>query len=206
MPSLFPTSHKSHMPHDVVLLCPACQIPAQRASQKRQTQLERPFVNSDGPKYRTFPQIRHLRKLAGALLSHPGLPPSRRNQYMEEIGGFLGTDSVSPEQLEAVLQMEEKVLNPDYVPPSELLIQSLLQPPTDESSKVAPDDDSESSSSMDGAFEALEMFVREWRRHFVTTMRPRHLPQGWSVNSPVRCQGSTAVSSSAASTAFSSDV
>jgi hypothetical protein len=193
----FPTSHKSHMPHDVVLLCPACQIPAQRASQHRQTQLERGFAN--GAKYRTNPQIRHLRKLAGAL-RRPGLPPNRRDEYADALREFLGTDEVSREQIEAVVQLEEKVLNPDYVSPSELLVKSLLT--AAEGSSTSPEEGPESSSNVPRSLEALERFVREWRLHFVATMRPGHLPHGWSVDSPVRCQGSSSVSSSATAASF----
>lgn len=30
----------------------------------------------------------------------------------------------------------------------------------------------------------LDAFVKQWRKHFIDTMNPKHLPQGWSVDSP----------------------
>jgi hypothetical protein len=36
-----------------------------------------------------------------------------------------------------------------------------------------------------GAIAALEAFVKGWRRHFLDSMRPRHLPAFWSVDARV---------------------
>ncbi len=37
--------------------------------------------------------------------------------------------------------------------------------------------------------ERIEAFVRGWRAHFLSTMRPRHLPPHWSVDSRVASSG-----------------
>jgi hypothetical protein len=31
----------------------------------------------------------------------------------------------------------------------------------------------------------VEQFIKDWRRHFIDTVQPRFLPQGWSIDSPV---------------------
>jgi hypothetical protein len=46
--------------------------------------------------------------------------------------------------------------------------------------------------SPDAAAAALEAFVKEWRRHFLATMRPRHLPAFWSVDARVANSSSAA--------------
>jgi hypothetical protein len=180
--SCFPLLYKSHLPHDVVLLCPGCQVPAQRASQKRQARLEAPFSSSkSAQRYRIDPRVRRLRKLASALLTRPDLPPRVREQYSSEVRSMFlpldapGEGELTPERLRAAVDLDEKVPNPDYASPSEELVRSLLAVRSDE------------GSGSEGCFPGIERFVRDWRLHFVTSMQPRYMPRGWSVDHPVRC-------------------
>jgi cation-transporting P-type ATPase D len=189
--SHFPLAYKSHLPHDVLLLCPDCQIPAQRSSQMRQAKLEAPFsVGVSAQKYRTDPRIRRLRKMASALQSRSNLPPRVREEYSAEICAFLRLTSdngeLSPQNLQNVLDMDEKVVNRDYVSASDQLVRCLLEVQSPERSET--DGSHNASLPQDEPFcQCIERFVRDWRLHFVTSMQPRYLPRGWSIDHPVRC-------------------
>jgi hypothetical protein len=37
----------------------------------------------------------------------------------------------------------------------------------------------------ESGLDALESFVRDWRRHFLETMAPQHLPSYWGVHNRV---------------------
>jgi len=61
------------------------------------------------------------------------------------------------------LTVEPERPNPNYIPLAVLVVENLCR--TDEE---------------------IRDFVTGWRQFFVDTLQPRHLPVGWSVDSPVR--------------------
>jgi hypothetical protein len=89
-----------------------------------------------------------------------------------------GQGELTPERLRAAVDLDEKVPNPDYASPSEELVRSLLAVRSEEGS---------GTDGGEGCFPGIERFVRDWRLHFVTSMQPRYMPRGWSVDHPVRC-------------------
>ena len=36
--------------------------------------------------------------------------------------------------------------------------------------------------------EKIEEFVKMWRAHFVQTMKPKYMPEGWSINFRVKVE------------------
>lgn len=188
----FPHVYKTHMPHDVVLLCPSCQIPAQKANQRQQRQLEREYNNNNSNnhrhrrleneavsiddlqhhniiddttnKYVINSHLQHLQSIATALTKWKDrLPPDRVNEYETTLCEWFQTSKLNDQHLQQAQDLEYRSLNPQYVSGPERVVQSIT------------------------ASSGLEEFVRDWRRLFVTTMHPQYLPPGWSVDSPVRC-------------------
>ena len=69
---------------------------------------------------------------------------------------------ISSDVLCELANLEPERKNPKYIPLANLVVQNLCQ-----------------------SDEAISKFIISWREFFVETLRPRHLPAGWSVHSPV---------------------
>jgi hypothetical protein len=186
---LLPPKFKTHLPHDVVLLCLDCHVDAEQAAKKQRTDVYERLYRKD-PSTRLAVVIDHDRKrlksYARALWKHKDrLPPERIKQYESAISEHLAMESVHPsgspsttstvagairnegripEHIlqELALNLQPERTNPRYIPLANLVVENLCQ--TDE---------------------AISKFVVGWREFFVATLRPRHLPAGWSVHSPV---------------------
>lgn len=180
---LFPTKFKTHLPHDVVLLCLDCHVEAEQAAKIQKTDVYEKLYRRD-PSTRLAvvvdQDLKRIKSYARALWMHRDkLPDERIRQYetaieehlcgLEQLDGQPGTSSKSCErnisqdilrELAENLQPERK--NPKHIPLADLVIENLCQ--TDED---------------------VSKFVVGWRKFFIDTLRPRHLPVGWSVDSPV---------------------
>jgi beta-glucosidase-like glycosyl hydrolase len=95
-------------------------------------------------------------KNAHTLVYHLDLiPESKKEHIRASLSEYLGVDQITDDQIiELALQDRPCLL-------------------TDEDWKRVIDN-----------VEDLDMFVRWWRQHFLDTMTPEYLPQGWSVDSP----------------------
>lgn len=172
--SQFPSAYKTHLPHDVVLLCPECHVTVEKASQRRMRSLEQALRQqlSVDPKltsqpFFVDPRLHKVQSSAFALLrwKHT-LPESRVAEYeslLREWWDLSADESLTVDHLERAGAVDDKIVNVQYVPGSDLVIDSL-----------GKDDP-----------ERIATFVRGWRRHFQATHRPRFLPTGWNIDSPV---------------------
>jgi hypothetical protein len=183
---LLPTKFKSHLPHDIVLLCMNCHICADQAGLDHQT-------NVYERQYRTDPQTanpvipnryrRHVKSCARALQKHhQQLPPDRISDCESVVEEFLKLHPLKVErksffkvddekerkitfssaQLQELTQnLETESPNPKYIPIAVLVV-STLQSDQDVSN-----------------------FIRSWRKLFLKSLKPRFLPVGWSVTSRV---------------------
>ena len=184
--SLFPMRYKTHMSHDVVLLCADCHLRVGQASNLRMNELEDRFMPQK--RYSTdFAQYK-VRSSALALMNWKHKIPKEKVASHEEIvrtylalantnankggDGMMDNDApIAADQLEltddllqSVIDVEHRIENPNYIPGPEMVVNSIV------------DNDVE-----------MAEFIREWRRFFLDTIHPRHLPNGWSVDYPVAC-------------------
>lgn len=171
---LLPKKFKSHLPHDIVLLCVECHICADQAAVERQDCILEPQYRTDPATARAVfpdPKLRHIKSCAQALWKHrQRMPPERVAEYEQVLQDYF----LKERDIEAALPLSPTMLrdlaetletdqpNPTYVPIAELVVCSL--------------------SSRD---QEVADFIRSWRRFFLETLRPRYLPVGWSVENPV---------------------
>ena len=181
----FPPRFKTHMPHDVVILCPTCHIQAQAAAQIRmqsleddlRTQLTDPTVDS---RHATFldPTLQTTRSAASALLKRKTqLPPEKVTEYDQVVRAFYNlseeddTTQITEEQLQLASHLEPRCPNPNFLSGSDLVERKLLR-----DAKEREMDD------------VILDFVKEWRSLFHRTLQPQFLPSGWAIDCPVRCE------------------
>lgn len=167
--SLLPIQYKTHLSHDVVILCPDCHLHCEQWTQVRMKELEesRPakhrnatFVNRD---------LHRVKSAALALLRWRNkLPPGKIQEYDTLVRTHLKfpreeyEDELSYQQLQQAISVECRTDNPDYIAGPEWVFRSL-----------------------DNNDDKITKFIKDWRRHFIETVQPKHLPSGWSIDSPV---------------------
>lgn len=193
--TLLPEEYKSHMSHDIVILCPDCHLHIDRETKLRMNQIEHELRDTltrtanDGYDYWCSPVIDdthlyHVRSCAIALVKWRDQIPKEAVQSHEEVvRQYLATvDSykdnqtdasrqgdthdkerpLTKSQLQTVCAINFQIKNPDYITGSELVVKSLDSNP-----------------------EKIELFIKQWRQHFVDTVHPKFMPKGWSVENPV---------------------
>ena len=179
-----PPQYKTHLPHDVVLLCAdTCQVEAFRSRMKRQKELEQQQYNwnQDAAKgneidndnddtvhpYFIDPDLQQVRSASLALLRWgTQLPSERAEDCTRVVAEYFKIDPSSV--TEAVLQkgasLSFRRVNPKFISGPERVVWALRDDPI-----------------------LIARFVKMWRQYFLDTMRPKYLPTGWNVNSPVQC-------------------
>lgn len=190
--SLFPDEYKSHMSHDIVIVCPDCHVNIDRETKRRMNRLEadlRDELNqtSNGYDYWCLPVIDdkylyHVRSCAIALVKwRDNMPQETVESHEREVREYLASLEKSKNQLESLnadsktapltkAQLQSacainyRVKNPEYITGSELVVQNL---------------------HCDG--DKIELFIKDWRQHFIDKVHPGFMPKGWSVDNPVVC-------------------
>ena len=94
----------------------------------------------------------------------------------EYIGAQQQTE-LTVEQLTEASLVQPRKPNPEYVSGPDLVMQHL-------DNKIAAE---RGNSEGDAEITVLGDFIREWRVLFYESVRPRYLPNGWSVDAPVVC-------------------
>ena len=209
--SRFPQRFKTHMPHDVVILCPDCHVTAQQISHGRMQELEdrlrggKNNMVSAQPAWND-PVLTKVRSAACALLRRRDqLPDDKIREYTAVVRDYFHDTqqqknakddcrlALTIEQLQQASQVEPRQPNPQYISGPDLVMQDISwkirrrlsvgrsKAGSDRDVTIAVDDDN------DVELRVLGDFVREWRSLFCQTMRPRCLPKGWSVDAPVIC-------------------
>mmetsp|Transcript_23268 Transcript_23268/g.39637 ORF Transcript_23268/g.39637 Transcript_23268/m.39637 type:complete len:281 (-) Transcript_23268:55-897(-) len=185
--SLLPDDYKSHMSHDIVILCPDCHVRCERSTKKRmkrmETDLRMKMVTTDGDDAFCSPVIEdahlyHVRSCAIALVRWKDtIPEEKVEEYENEVRSYLadcckteaekemilaGNEPLTKVQLQKACSVKYRVKNPRYVPGSEVVVRSL----NDDRKKI-------------------EEFIVDWRKHFMTVVVPKYMPTGWRVDNPV---------------------
>jgi hypothetical protein len=201
----FPSHYKTHLPHDVVLTCLSCHTHAERAAHRKMHQVEHDLRRAQRDSlHPTSAQaelvdksVHQIQSAASALLHWPDrLPPKTLLAYQKRVQEWhlesMGSSSTNapsdsddneantavsrtatldPAVLHKACQLQSRRPNPHFVPGADLVIASLKL--ASEPNKFDP--------------VALATFIRDWRRHFIDQLHPRHLPRGWSVQAAVHC-------------------
>ncbi|GAX75718.1 hypothetical protein CEUSTIGMA_g3161.t1 [Chlamydomonas eustigma] len=163
--SHFPLNMKSHLSHDIVLLCQDCKQVCNKADQARMEALGQqcsapPRQQND--KFDLDFQAVSVKCAARALMATKAaeIPPNRKAQLAGIIMAHYGASSVTTDLLAQAAQLEPKRLNHEWRSIAALIVENMN-------------------------IVQLEAFVRGWRQHFLDVMKPRFLSPYWSVNSRV---------------------
>lgn len=179
--TLLPKEYKSHMSHDIVIVCAKCHVECSRETHFRMNELESRYPRQ--PQFLVDQHLQQVHKDASALLKwRKKLPLDRIEEYEDLVRRYLIkqaknddallTDLASAGEL-TIAHMQKalddtaetyRIPNPRYVPGSELVINGL-----------------------GGDEDKIAEFVRGWRRHFIDVMAPQNLPAGWSIDYSVKC-------------------
>lgn len=184
--ALLPDDYKSHMSHDIVILCPDCHVRCERSTKKRMKRMEHNLrmKMTDGNAFCSpvieDPHLYHVRSCAIALAKwRDKIPTEKIASYEKEVRLYLadcckdeaekemiiltGNDEpLTKSQLQKACSVKYRVKNPRYVPGSEVVVRSL-----------------------NGDKEKIEQFIVDWRKHFIAIVDPKYMPTGWRVDNPV---------------------
>jgi len=183
--TLLPLKYKNHLSHDIVILCPNCHLFCEQKRQVRMNEMEEVLRRpGEEPQFKTDKSLYHVRSCALALLrSREKMPKDKVLEYERVVCQYLNlpplhdddddeTDDkeqpqqLTKEQLQQAIDVQYQIENTSFIPGADLVVQSLGE------------DD-----------EKIEAFIKEWRRFFLETSKPRFLPVGWGVDNSVVCGG-----------------
>ncbi|XP_027857118.1 exonuclease 3'-5' domain-containing protein 2 isoform X1 [Xiphophorus couchianus] len=164
----FPTEMKDHNSHDILLLCTGCHAASNvhdgSLKQQLATEFAAPQGCEEGVRLLEDSDRRRVRSAARALLSaKDGLPEQRRDELQLLIRNYMDMDEeqeLTNEALQEAAALETRILNEAYVPHGLKVVRAHAQ----------------------RGLRGLMELESRWRRHFLTTMQPRHLPPLWSVD------------------------
>ncbi|XP_072485604.1 exonuclease 3'-5' domain-containing protein 2 isoform X2 [Notamacropus eugenii] len=160
----FPIQMKDHNSHDVLLLCTSCHAISNYYDNNFKQQLageyEAPIGSEEGLRLLEDPVRRQVRSGARALLNAENLPAYRKEELLQGIKEFFNTETVTDQILQEAASLETRIANESYVPHGLKVVQCHAK----------------------GGLRSLMQLESRWRQHFLDSMKPRHLPQQWSVS------------------------
>ncbi|EJK70719.1 hypothetical protein THAOC_07901 [Thalassiosira oceanica] len=122
--SLLPNEYKSHMSHDICILCPECHVDCERHSKRRMKQMERDLRTRLGREYNEpamieDPILYHVRSCALALVkSRERMPLERIKEYEVVVREYLAStceidseEELTKAELEKACAVNHKVKN-----------------------------------------------------------------------------------------------
>jgi hypothetical protein len=153
-----PEELKDHSHHDVLLLCLACHEKYEAEADLLRVELgEEHGVPPHGLRGERDRARGKAARLASALLRHGAqIPPPRRQEMLQAVAEYAGRWPGTDADLQAVARLVA----------------------AEEAGAV------EHGRHVVARTKDLQAFIRRWREHFVRTMRPRFLPEGWDVDRP----------------------
>ncbi|XP_074146577.1 exonuclease 3'-5' domain-containing protein 2 isoform X2 [Sminthopsis crassicaudata] len=160
----FPIQMKDHNSHDVLLLCTSCHAISNYYDNNFKQQLagecEAPVSSEEGLRLLEDPVRRQVRSGARALLNAENLPVYRKEELLQGIKEFFNTETVTDLMLQEAASLETRIANERYVPHGLKVVQYHAK----------------------GGLRSLMHLESRWRQHFLDSMKPKYLPQQWSVN------------------------
>lgn len=164
----FPTEMKDHNSHDILLLCTSCHAASNVhdgfLKQTLAEEFSAPQGCEEGVRLLEDSDRRKVRSAARALLSaRDGLPESRRAELEEMIKNYLNMnhdETLTLDTLNQAASLETRIFNESYIPHGLKVVRAHAE----------------------RGLKGLMELERCWRQHFLTSMRPKHLPPLWSVD------------------------
>lgn len=158
----FPDLMKKNLSHDVLLLCVDCHKKSNLLDQKMRVKLaelcDAPLVNGKYAKYKFDSEMAHVKSAARALASSGHkIPKARKTELEKTITDYFNVSQVTEELLQKALNFDLNTLNESYTPHGLKVYQYFCK---------------------NGG---LINFEKLWRQHFLDTMKPKYLPNMWSV-------------------------
>lgn len=157
----FPDRYKNHSSHDVVALCVSCHAKYELHAAVLKKQIAKKHnVNINPSKPPLNPAQNKAVKAANALLRYKDrIPLERIKELTRIIEEFLDKKSVTQKDIEDVCRLSSYLYALYSTGDKELFGKQVI-----------------------AQLECLNDFIKEWRQHFVDTMKPQHLPKYWSIN------------------------
>lgn len=194
--ALFPHEAKANMSHDVVLACGGCHSVMQRAAASLVAELkDEAGVGSAVQPAELAPLTDELKRMVSfgkalrrALKGQHQLPPARRAEMEATVRRFVGAgdgEAITLQHLDKVdelyqagLQRRRDERSAAGSSSAELIVAALVfglgaGDVVTEEMRVEPDEATQ---------RRLKQFVKRFRERFVEQVRPKHLPDGWSVD------------------------
>ncbi|XP_064122474.1 exonuclease 3'-5' domain-containing protein 2-like [Macrobrachium nipponense] len=157
----FPNILKSHENHDIVLLCVECHRLSNVLDNTLRTQLAEEFSApigfENGAKATIDNSRKSVKHAASALVKCRNKMPEKRVTELENIvKEYFQVEDITVEHLDGASNLDVKIWNKDYQAHSQVVFEAYK--------KVG-----------------LVKLEQRWREHFLTSMKPRHMPDCWSV-------------------------
>lgn len=156
----FPDELKNHKIHDVLLLCVPCHDKYEEFATEVKKQISvRTGIPIAGVGRNIDTTFYSVRSAAHALLNHGHKIPEARKQILyDRLKRYFDKESVTPEDIKFAASMEQQTYDPSYKTFGQCVVEQTGD---------------------------VEAFIKEWRRHFVESMKPIYLPEHWNVDNPV---------------------
>uniref|UniRef100_A0A3P8VIV9 Exonuclease 3'-5' domain-containing protein 2 n=2 Tax=Cynoglossus semilaevis TaxID=244447 RepID=A0A3P8VIV9_CYNSE len=164
----FPMEMKDHNSHDILLLCTSCHAASNVHDGFLKQQLAEEYAAPQGceevVRLHEDHDRRRVRSAARALVTAgDGLPKQRREELQAVIMEFFNVSQLqdlSQEMLQQAADLETRIFNKAFVPHGLRVVQAHAEQ----------------------GLRGLMHLERRWRQHFLTSMKPRHLPPLWSID------------------------
>jgi len=156
----FPMEHKDHNAHDVLLLCLTCHHEYEEYAREYKKQVAEKYgAPYHGECVREMHRLRKAYNHAKILLSNnsdiPNIKKQRMYHYIVDVTGHR---NITEDTLAALVE-EGDSQDVSEIAGFKTHEQIVVSHITD-----------------------LEEFVRNWRQHFIVTMKPKFMPSGWSID------------------------
>ncbi|GAN05125.1 hypothetical protein MAM1_0082d04594 [Mucor ambiguus] len=172
---------KSKSSRDLLLLCKHCHDDyEQKAMNFKKAGVKRFNIPLEGSGWCTFPEYKNAKKAASALIRSSDKIPQKRQQVLKSTVLDFWKDYDKKEykgdELDDILkecsELVDHFKGPDYLEHGQSAIQQLTNKCVlnDKGQETWPD---------------LEVFIREWRQHFLDNLKPKHLSKLWSVDADI---------------------
>lgn len=150
----FPIERKSHNFHDVLSVCADCHENYESSAFKFKLDLANKYNAPINGELHDNKDFLKVRRLVGCLLGEntSKIPIWRLKEMKEEIKTYFSWKKVSKKRLKDVWDMEVKVYKRTH---GEIVVSSIVD---------------------------LDIFIKEWRKHFIENNDCKYLPQNWSID------------------------
>jgi len=190
-----PERYKTHNHTDILLLCKGCYAILEPASCQHRAKLFATAGIDASPRRYTIDRDKAAVRSAANVLQPPTtvaagkkprgnkIPAAREAELRDLVAAFLGREA-SGADLSSLAKMDCQMATEGYLAPEEALVRSLFGP------EKVKEEEGEHGAALEGGLspahrESLREFVVGWRSLLEETLKPRHLPPGWTVEAPV---------------------